>query len=320
MGSDGFSVSAAIAAYNAERFIERTLASVYAQTRVPEECIVVDDGSDDRSAEVVRAAYPQVTVIRQANAGPAAAYNRAVRAASGDLVAFLDHDDEWLPEKLERQVAVLREHPEACGVLCRALVVDGVHRPPIRPDEQEVVELGFRDWFFGSNLQGIHRGMSSWLFRRETFSPPLGGLDESIRSFVDFEALLRLGAQGYRVLGLRQQLYRHHLRGDSLGHSREGQLAEAEMVPRLLRRYDPAVWTGAPLVSEPEYRTRLQYALKKSVGFALRWGEREAARRYLREAAACGGQDFWLRLEMTAGARVPGVYMALRRRYPGRRR
>lgn len=319
MGSDEYSVSAVVAAYNAERFIERTLASVYAQTRPPQECIVVDDGSSDRTVEVIAQRFPQATVLQQANAGPAAAYNRAVRAASGDLVAFLDHDDEWLPQKLERQIGVLHAYPEASGVLCRALVVDGVRPPPILPDEQEVVELGFRAWFFGQNLRGIHRGMSSWLFRRETFSPPFGGLDESIRSFADFEALLRLGAQGYRVLGLLQQLYRYHLRSDSLGHSREGQLAEAEQVPQLLRRYDPATAPGADLLTPAEFSTRLQYALKKSVGFAVRWGEWEAARRYLRQAAACPGQNPWLRLEMGAGARFPGLYLALRRRFQGRR-
>lgn len=320
MGSDKYSVSAVIAAYNAECCIERTLASVYAQTRPPDECIVVDDGSSDRTVEVIGQHFPQVTVLQQANAGPAAAYNRAVRAASGDLVAFLDHDDEWLPEKLERQIAVLRDYPEASGVLCRPLVVDGVHPPPILPDEQPVVELGFRSWFFGTNLQGIHRGMSSWLFRREAFALPFGGLDETISSFADFEALLRWGALGHRILGLRQQLYRYHLRGTSLGHSREGQLAQAELVPRLLRRYHPATAPGADLLTPVEFCTRLQYALKKSVGFAVRWGEWEAARRYLQEAAACPGQHPWLRLEMTAGARCPGLYLALRRRCLGRRR
>ena len=94
------SVSAVIPAYNAGDTIERALNSVYAQTYENTiEVIVVDDGSTDETAQIVRDRFPDVILIQQRNAGAAAARNSGVSAASGEWIAFLDADDEWLPEE-----------------------------------------------------------------------------------------------------------------------------------------------------------------------------------------------------------------------------
>jgi glycosyltransferase involved in cell wall biosynthesis len=114
-------VSVIIPVYNAARYLPAALASVAAQTHAPVEVIVVDDGSTDDSAAV--AAQPGVQVLRQANAGPAQARNAGLAVARGELIAFLDADDEWLPHKLATQVAYLAAHPEAGYVLCRMRTV-----------------------------------------------------------------------------------------------------------------------------------------------------------------------------------------------------
>lgn len=101
--SGSICVSAVIPAYNAERFISETIHSVLAQTYEIAEIIVVDDGSSDRTAEVA-AGFPRTHVIRQPNGGQAAARNTGIRAASGEWIAFLDHDDVWLPRKTEIQL------------------------------------------------------------------------------------------------------------------------------------------------------------------------------------------------------------------------
>lgn len=106
-------VSIVTPAYGAERFLERTLASVQAQSFDDWECLVVDDASTDRTAEIAQRAAERdrrIRLIRQAsNQGTARARNAALAAASGRYVAFLDADDLWLPEKLERQLAFMRE-------------------------------------------------------------------------------------------------------------------------------------------------------------------------------------------------------------------
>ena len=95
-------VSAIIPAYNAATFIRRSIESALAQTHHLLEIIVVDDGSRDDTAAVA-ASYP-VTVIRQENGGPASARNTGAKAASGEWLAFLDHDDSWHADKTEQQL------------------------------------------------------------------------------------------------------------------------------------------------------------------------------------------------------------------------
>ncbi len=108
-----FSVSVVIPAYNAEATIERAIESVLRQTRPPEEIIVVDDGSTDRTAEKVRQYEPKVRYLYELNNGPSNARNLGILSAQqGEWVAFLDADDEWLPEKLECQVNHLSRNPD----------------------------------------------------------------------------------------------------------------------------------------------------------------------------------------------------------------
>ena len=106
-------VSCVIPAYNAERHIERALESVFAQTLPADEVIVIDDGSDDRTEDVLARFGDRIRTVRQQNRGPAAARNRGIDLATGDLIAFQDADDEWHSEKLAKQVAVLAARPEA---------------------------------------------------------------------------------------------------------------------------------------------------------------------------------------------------------------
>ena len=105
-------VSVVIPIYNGERFVAETLESVFAQSLPPHEVIVVDDGSTDRSLEVVRR-FPAVRIIEQVNAGPSAARNAAIRVSTGEFVAPVDHDDLWPEHRLEVMVGALRAHPEA---------------------------------------------------------------------------------------------------------------------------------------------------------------------------------------------------------------
>lgn len=104
-------ISAVIPAYNCARYIARAIESVLNQTHPVDELIVIDDGSSDNTAEVVRSFGDRVTLIQQSNAGASAARNTGIETASGDWIAFLDADDEWLPDKLKLQVALLNKNP-----------------------------------------------------------------------------------------------------------------------------------------------------------------------------------------------------------------
>ena len=118
MKSTELVISVVIPMYNAADTIVRALDSVKRQTyRCGYQILIVDDGSDDNSREVVdryMADNPQmdITVVSQPNRGVSAARNAALRQADGDYIAFLDSDDEWLPEKIEKQIAVFQQNAD----------------------------------------------------------------------------------------------------------------------------------------------------------------------------------------------------------------
>ena len=111
---DAGAISVIIPLYNKSRHIRRSINSVLAQTVPPHEIIIVDDGSTDGGGDIVRAfADSRIRLIRQSNSGECAARNRGIREASGELVAFLDADDEWLPGFLGTVMRLRDQYPHA---------------------------------------------------------------------------------------------------------------------------------------------------------------------------------------------------------------
>jgi glycosyltransferase involved in cell wall biosynthesis len=104
-------ISVMIGAYNASPYVREAIESVFAQSHRPLELIVVDDGSDDGTGEVLGEYGNRLTAIRQDRGGNGAARNRAVREARGEYFAFLDADDRFAPSKLEDQLAALDLNP-----------------------------------------------------------------------------------------------------------------------------------------------------------------------------------------------------------------
>ncbi len=146
-------ISLLIPAYNAASTLSETLDSVLSQTRPPDEVILVDDGSSDDTRRVVERHSCEVIVIGQPQTGPAAALNLAMQHASGDLFAFLDADDLWIPGKLERQETKLLEVGGDCdGVLGH---VESFLSPVATPQEASrlVVPQGAQPgWLTGTLL------------------------------------------------------------------------------------------------------------------------------------------------------------------------
>lgn len=105
-------VSCIIPVFNGERHLAEAVESVLAQTAPASEILAIDDGSTDASADVLARYGGRVRYVRQAHGGPASARNRGIALAAGELVAFIDQDDRWHPEKLATQVACFAEDPD----------------------------------------------------------------------------------------------------------------------------------------------------------------------------------------------------------------
>ena len=120
-------VTALIPAYNAAATIRRAVDSVIAQTYRNYEIVVVDDGSRDATADIVAVHYgDQVRLLcLPCNQGVSTAMNQGIADARGELIAFLDADDEWLPDKLTRQIEVLESDPSA------VMVIPGIETPEL---------------------------------------------------------------------------------------------------------------------------------------------------------------------------------------------
>lgn len=188
-------VSVVIPTFNAERFVERALTSVASQTLKSTETIVIDDASKDRTTAVVRTWQSRgVRLLAQAvNRGPAAARNIGIRAATGMYVAFLDADDEWMPEKLERQVAVLTKNPAASFCGCNAVwrFPDGSVESSV--SAQHPVVEGSEAWRVLLRYSFVQT--PSVVARREILLRA-NGFDESLAVGEDQDLWLRLAMMG----------------------------------------------------------------------------------------------------------------------------
>jgi len=168
------SVSVIIPAYNSEQFIRRAIDSVLAQTHPATEIIVVDDGSTDRTGEIVQSYGPPVQYVPQANAGPGAARNTGIKAAKGEWIAFLDSDDEWLPEKLQVQLDILQRHPElvwATSNFIRCLCEDNRRGPEMDPAQAEKLLAGREhiESYFTAYIAGAGGWTGSKIVHRTVF-------------------------------------------------------------------------------------------------------------------------------------------------------
>jgi glycosyltransferase involved in cell wall biosynthesis len=152
-------VTVLVDTYNHERFIEEALASVLGQDFPPEqmEILVVDDGSTDRTPEIVRKFAPRARLIRKENGGQASAFNAGILEAQGEIVAFLDGDDWWAADKLRRVVEAMAADPEV-GIVGHGIIMvkrDG-------HNETEVLREGFRfqaDTLEGARLFRLRRSL-----------------------------------------------------------------------------------------------------------------------------------------------------------------
>jgi glycosyltransferase involved in cell wall biosynthesis len=185
-------VSVIIPVYNGERFIRRAVDSILKQTYPVSQIIVVDDGSKDPTREIVEKEYAgRVTLIRQQNGGPAKARNAGLRVATGEFIAFLDADDWWEPAKVETQIRVLREHPEAVGNYTglRVMTDDGVHLSDLKPVDHTTL------W---QTLRWCNPGVppSSALLRRSALDELGTAFDERQMGTEDWNLWFRLITKG----------------------------------------------------------------------------------------------------------------------------
>jgi glycosyltransferase involved in cell wall biosynthesis len=214
------SISVVIPAFNASKYISETIRSVLRQTLPADEVLVIDDGSTDDTGAIAASFGPPVRVIRTANSKLPAARNRGVEEARGEWIAFVDADDLWADNKLERQMQELSRHPEAD--LCytgRILLVEN-------PDSENPDSTVLRDVIkvppaatIAQELLDVNKFPPSCVvIRRSTFLA-VGGHDTTFPYVEDWDLWLRLLKAGVKFVDCPEPLLRYRVHPDNMTHN-----------------------------------------------------------------------------------------------------
>ena len=202
-------VSVLIAVHNAGVFLRQTVASVLAQTYSDFEIVVVDDGSTDGCDLFLDPPPdPRLRLVRQRQQGAPAALNTALAAAAGELIAFLDHDDLWLPGKLQAHVDTFDAHPDTDLTFDWSRRIDERDRDlglPSRPWRGTIAFEELLDDFVIGNTSAL-------VLRREAIGKA-GPFDTALRRLYDLDLCLRIAAQrtgNCRAVPRQLTLYRRH--------------------------------------------------------------------------------------------------------------
>ncbi len=273
-------VSVVIPVHNGERYLAQAIESVLSQTHRDLELLIVDDGSTDATASILRhyaAIDPRVRCLCQENRGVAAAANRGLEEAHAAWVARLDADDVFLPEKLERQIAFLARYPVAKIVGTLACFINHAGKPlglvgtegPFTPAEYDRLVRGNRPVYFVN---------SSTLMHRETVLA-VGGYREAFAPAEDVDLWIRMAERGHLMLKVPEPLLLYRLHGASLTMTQNAR-------QRFLHRW--AIACGEARVkglTEPSFDNFIESEKRRPVGERARIVRRETGERLYQNAA-----------------------------------
>ena len=271
-------ISVVIPTHNRALYLPRAVGSVLAQERVELELIVVDDGSTDNTQEVL-AGYrdSRLQVVCQARMGVAAARNRGIEAGRGEYVALLDSDDEWLPQKLSRQLAFHREGGWAVTQTEETWIRRG---RLVQPQRKHAKKSG---WIFAPSLDLCLVSPSCSMFSR-SFWEDVGPFDERLPACEDYDLWLRAGLR-YPVGLLPEPLVRKFG-----GHA--DQLSRKIIGLDLYRIYSLVSLLQHPCLGK-EQRGLVESALRERAGRyiqgCLKRGKPEEAQR-VKRLLGCGSE------------------------------
>ncbi|KAA0993491.1 glycosyltransferase family 2 protein [Dyadobacter aurulentus] len=195
-------ISIILPLYNGKNLVGKSIDSVLAQTFTNWELLVVDDGSTDEGAQHIENNYPNVRIIRQQNAGVAAARNMGVEHANGDIIAFLDQDDEWVSTKLRDQWDLLKRDPYCSFVTCnqRFICNEGVKLPAN----------------FSEKLFEEHRSLvpSALLIRKQALLS-VNMFDQSLEVSSDFDLIRKLRLANCKEANVEKMLLKKWYHGEN---------------------------------------------------------------------------------------------------------
>ncbi len=196
-------ISVIIPTFNRKEMVIKAIESVMQQTYCQVELIIVDDGSNDRTASTLKGQFSQAIIIEQNNSGVSAARNSGIQVAKGSLIALLDSDDLWMPHKLERQVAFFHKHPSA--MICQTEEIWIRNGRRVNPKKRHQKPTGM---IFESSLELCLVSPSAVMIRKPLLAE-VGLFDESLPACEDYDLWLRI-AWKYPIHLIKEPLIIKH--------------------------------------------------------------------------------------------------------------
>lgn len=203
-------ISVVIPTFNRADLVGRALQGVVSQTYKPTEILVIDDGSTDETEDVVRRFGSRVRYVHQPNAGVSAARNRGIEQTTGDWIALLDSDDEWLPHKLESQTQLLEANPHLkwCGCNLEYVRNGLATAGSVIGDLKLLLDADGQVRYFQGELKGLPFQTSGFVINRAVISE-VGGFDPGLRINEDRDLWWRI-AMRYPLLGYCPEVCHRH--------------------------------------------------------------------------------------------------------------
>tara|TARA_Y100000385_G_scaffold235710_1_gene249594 strand:- start:153 stop:980 length:828 start_codon:yes stop_codon:yes gene_type:complete len=186
-------VSVVIPCFNRIKTLSRSIDSVVNQTYKPSEIIIIDDGSTDGTRDFIIKSYPNIKYFFQPKKGVSSARNKGIRESSSDWVAFLDSDDEWLPQKLEKQINQLGKHSEIFISHTNEIWI----RNGVRVNQMKKHQK-YGGYIFDKCLDICRISPSSVLIHKKVLKD-VGVFDETLQVCEDYDLWLRITSK-YSVL------------------------------------------------------------------------------------------------------------------------
>ena len=203
------SISCIVPTYNAERYLAQTIDSILAQTLPPDELIIIDDGSSDGTADIIKSYNDKIRYVYQDNQGPAASRNLGVQMGGAEFVSFLDQDDLWHAEKLQQQMACFDEDSDLD--LCIT------HVQLFWSDDLQHEQNFYRDLPRGNTVPGY--ATTTLLTRRQTFEQ-VGQLNTDLWFSDATDWFMRAEEMGLKLHVLPDALVYHRMHKQNLTRRR----------------------------------------------------------------------------------------------------
>jgi glycosyltransferase involved in cell wall biosynthesis len=253
-------VSVIIPTFNSAEYVGNAIDSVLSQTYSAYEIIVVNDGSTDNTQEILKNYVKKILYFEIENGGPSKARNIGIIHSKGAFIAFLDADDEWYPQKLEKQVELIREKPKCGLVYCDRVVFDETTKRNTKMTYRESGKIYEGNMFWDMLKAGDGCFATSCVLLRRDALNLLGLFDEELYTAEDTNLLLRV-AYHYEIEFVPETLAKIRIHSRNISHQNVRRWGTIQNLDKIAKLYPETVYKHEKLWTDLYAKKYFEYSM-----------------------------------------------------------